>query len=293
MAASRRRERRETWRAPARGRWRSRTASTSATRGGRRSSSSSARRSAAWREACEALGTPVTGGNVSLYNESPNGAVYPDAGHRHGGPRRMTSTTSPARRSGRRAMPSSCSASPPSELGAQRVPGAHPRRHGRRAAARATSHAERRLIDALLDAIQAGQCHRRTTAATAVSRSRSRNARWQTASRRSAPPSISRRGRRSPGARCFSAKHRDGSSSRPIRRPTSKELPAKHGVPARRIGVVESADRPFRIQYHGGELVAPVEQLAHAYHDAIPSIMTRVAVADDALAADVPSTVAS
>jgi phosphoribosylformylglycinamidine synthase len=29
------------------------------------------------REACEALGTPVTGGNVSLYNEHPGGAVYP------------------------------------------------------------------------------------------------------------------------------------------------------------------------------------------------------------------------
>jgi phosphoribosylformylglycinamidine synthase len=28
-------------------------------------------------EACEALGTPVTGGNVSLYNESPAGAVFP------------------------------------------------------------------------------------------------------------------------------------------------------------------------------------------------------------------------
>src|SRR5687767_10369079 len=28
-------------------------------------------------EACEALGTPVTGGNVSLYNEYPGGAVYP------------------------------------------------------------------------------------------------------------------------------------------------------------------------------------------------------------------------
>ncbi|HET6760599.1 MAG TPA: phosphoribosylformylglycinamidine synthase subunit PurL, partial [Gemmatimonadaceae bacterium] len=28
-------------------------------------------------EACRALGTPVTGGNVSLYNESPSGSVYP------------------------------------------------------------------------------------------------------------------------------------------------------------------------------------------------------------------------
>jgi phosphoribosylformylglycinamidine synthase II len=28
-------------------------------------------------EACVVLGTPVTGGNVSLYNENPNGAIYP------------------------------------------------------------------------------------------------------------------------------------------------------------------------------------------------------------------------
>jgi len=28
-------------------------------------------------EACQVLGTPVTGGNVSFYNENPNGAVYP------------------------------------------------------------------------------------------------------------------------------------------------------------------------------------------------------------------------
>ena len=28
-------------------------------------------------EACRALGTPVTGGNVSFYNESPSGAVDP------------------------------------------------------------------------------------------------------------------------------------------------------------------------------------------------------------------------
>lgn len=28
-------------------------------------------------EACKALGTPVTGGNVSFYNENPNGAIFP------------------------------------------------------------------------------------------------------------------------------------------------------------------------------------------------------------------------
>ena len=32
---------------------------------------------AGMKEACEVLGTPVTGGNVSLYNENPTGVVYP------------------------------------------------------------------------------------------------------------------------------------------------------------------------------------------------------------------------
>ncbi len=57
--------------------WRSRTASTSAIRSAPRSTSSSPRRSRGMGEACLALGTPVTGGNVSFYNESPTGAVHP------------------------------------------------------------------------------------------------------------------------------------------------------------------------------------------------------------------------
>jgi phosphoribosylformylglycinamidine synthase len=70
-----------------------------------------------------------------------------------------------------------------------------------------------------------------------------------------------------------------------------ERIAAAHGVPARRIGTVESSDRPFRIRYADGELASPIDALAAAYHDAIPSIMTRVAVADDAIAADVSSTV--
>ena len=69
--------RRATSPAPARARWRSRTISISAIRGGPRSTSSCAKRSRGMGEACNALGTPVTGGNVSLYNENPQGAVYP------------------------------------------------------------------------------------------------------------------------------------------------------------------------------------------------------------------------
>ena len=44
-------------------------------------------------EACRALGTPVTGGNVSLYNESPTGADLSHAGRRYGRSHRCRSRT--------------------------------------------------------------------------------------------------------------------------------------------------------------------------------------------------------
>jgi phosphoribosylformylglycinamidine synthase len=73
-----------------------------------------------------------------------------------------------------------------------------------------------------------------------------------------------------------------------------ERIAAAHGVAARRIGVVEPGDRPFRIRLAGGgELVTSVPQLAAAYHGAIPAIMTRVAVADDALAPEYSSTASS
>ena len=59
------------------GRSASPTASTSATRRSRRCSSSSARPCRGIADACRAFGTPVTGGNVSFYNESPTGAIDP------------------------------------------------------------------------------------------------------------------------------------------------------------------------------------------------------------------------
>ena len=53
------------------------TASTSATRSGPRSCGSSSRRSKGIAEACRALDIPITGGNVSLYNETDGQAIYP------------------------------------------------------------------------------------------------------------------------------------------------------------------------------------------------------------------------
>ena len=75
--AVRRRGRRATCRSPAPGRWASRTASTTATRRAPRRSGRWPRASAGLADACVALGLPVTGGNVSLYNEAPGSAIAP------------------------------------------------------------------------------------------------------------------------------------------------------------------------------------------------------------------------
>ena len=64
------------------------TASTSATRSGRRSCGSSREAVEGIGDACRALDVPITGGNVSLYNETDGRAIYPDAGHRRRRPAR-------------------------------------------------------------------------------------------------------------------------------------------------------------------------------------------------------------
>lgn len=47
----------------------------------------------------------------------------------------------------------------------------------------------------------------------------------------------------------------------------------RHGVPATRIGTVTAADTGLTVRTHGTDLVASVESLAEAYHMAIPHIM--------------------
>ena len=64
---------------PAPGRWASRTASTSATRTCPRPIWQLTESVRGLAEACAALDIPVTGGNVSLYNESPLGRISPTA----------------------------------------------------------------------------------------------------------------------------------------------------------------------------------------------------------------------
>jgi len=242
-------------------------------------------------EACETLGTPVTGGNVSLYNESPNGAVFPtpvigmvgladDVDH-------VTRAT--FQQAGDTIV---LLGEPTSELGASEYLA---RVHNVTAGAppRCDLQVERRLIDLLLEAIQAGvvsSAHDCSDGGLAVALAEcamaDREQRFSATVDLSSWSGISKR------AMLFGeAQGRVVvSTDSPAR---VERIAAARGVPVRRIGIVEAADRPFRIEYAGGQLVAPLEQLASAYHNAIPSIMTRVAVADDALAADAPSTVGS
>jgi phosphoribosylformylglycinamidine synthase len=242
-------------------------------------------------DACAALGTPVTGGNVSLYNESPNGAVFPtpvigmvglidDLDH-------VTRAT--FQNDGDAIV---LLGEPSAELGGSEYL-ARIHRVTAGAPPRCDLEGERRLIDALLETIREGvvsSAHDCSEGGLAVTLAECAMAfRERTLSLTadvSAWPEIPRRALlfgETQGRVVVSTNAPD----------VVLRIAATHGVPARRIGVVEPSDRPFRIRYMGGELVAPVEQLAAAYHDAIPSIMTRVAVADDALASSAPSTVSS
>ena len=242
-------------------------------------------------DACTALGTPVTGGNVSLYNESPSGAVFPtpvigmvglidDVDH-------VTRAT--FQRAGDSIV---LLGEPTSELGGSEYLA---RIHGVTAGAPPACdlEAERRLIDALLECIQSGavaSAHDCSDGGFAVALAEcamaSRESAFSATVDLTPWSSIARR------ALLFGE-----AQGRIIVSSDSPEvierIAVAHGVPARRIGTVETADRPFRIRYAGGELVSPLDQLATAYHTAIPSIMTRVAVADDAMAASASSTVSS
>ena len=242
-------------------------------------------------DACEALGTPVTGGNVSLYNESPSGAVFPtpvigmvglidDIEH-------VTRAT--FQREGDSIV---LLGEPSSEIGGSEYLA---RIHGVTAGAPPACdlQAERRLVDVLLECIRSGvvaSAHDCSDGGLAVALAECAVANRETSFSATvdltAWSGLDRRALLFGEAQAriiVSTDTPDGIA----------RVAAAHGVPAKPIGTVEPANRPFRIRYAGGELVAPLGDLVSAYHDAIPSIMTRVAVADDALAASASSTVSS
>ena len=127
-------------------------------------------------EACRALGIPITGGNVSLYNETDGSAIYPTPGHRRRRPdrgRRAARADASFRGSGD--VDRAARATGRGELGGSEylkivhglVRGVPPASISRPSA---------RLQRLLVELAAAGSSGRRTTARTAGWRSRSRSA---------------------------------------------------------------------------------------------------------------------
>ena len=163
-------------------------------------------------EACRVLGTPVTGGNVSLYNENPAGAVYPTPVIGMVG---LIDSLAHVTRSHfqRAATRLSCLVN--------RLPSSEAANTSRAFMGwslvlprSATSPRSAPLSTPYSRRLSPVSFARRTIAATADSRSPSPSAASSIAAVSTAPPSICLNGTRYRLARCCSAKPRHGSSSR-------------------------------------------------------------------------------
>jgi phosphoribosylformylglycinamidine synthase subunit PurL len=237
-------------------------------------------------EACEKLGTPVTGGNVSLYNENPRGAVYPtpvigmvglidDIDH---------ITRSHFTDEGDTVV---LLGAPTAELGASEyltrvhdlVAGAPPR---------CDLEGERDLIEALLAAIGAGvvrSAHDCSDGGLAIAlveccvmdRSRPLGARVDLSSFDDLPTRAVLFGE-AQGRVVISTP--DAAALR--------EIALRYGVVTSIIGVVGAADDPLEIIAGGQRIAASLPWLDQLYYETIPEIMTQSAAAVVSAATESP-----
>ncbi|MGH7663824.1 MAG: phosphoribosylformylglycinamidine synthase subunit PurL [Gemmatimonadaceae bacterium] len=225
-------------------------------------------------EACTALGTPVTGGNVSLYNESPAGAVYPTpvVG--------MVGLIDSLEHITRSAFIRDGDAvvllgEPTAELGGSEylarvhgVVGGRP--------PRCDLVAERAVIEALLDAIRLGlissahDCSEGGLAValaecTMLDRERPLGADIDLSHWGDDVPATALLFGEAQGRIIVST----GEPARVI------DLMRGRQVPAREIGRVRSASGTLRIGMGARAMAISIERMVAAYHEAIPAIMAR------------------
>ncbi|MFN2398349.1 MAG: phosphoribosylformylglycinamidine synthase subunit PurL [Gemmatimonadaceae bacterium] len=226
-------------------------------------------------EACRALGTPVTGGNVSFYNESPSGAVYPTPVIGMIG---LIDSLEHVTRSGFQATGDSIVlfGEPGEELGGSEYLA---RIHGMVAGSppKCDLERERATIEALLESIRAGlikSAHDCSDGGLAVAIAECCVADLE--NQHGAEVDLSTWARIQQRCLFFGetqARFVIGTvASAPV-----IDIARKHGVPARVIGRVTRPSDPLAIAAGGMGLVAPVARLSAAYHDAIPAIMSRPA----------------
>jgi phosphoribosylformylglycinamidine synthase len=226
-------------------------------------------------DACRTLGTPVTGGNVSLYNESPRGAIYPTPiVGMVGLIDDLTHVTRSAFRADGEAIV--LLGEPTDELGASEylawihgvVAGAPPR---------CDLDRERATIDALLEAIRAGavgSAHDCSEGGLAVALAES--AIGNAEGLMGADVDLSAWSALPLRALLFG----EAQGRIIVGTPDPArvlEIAARHGVPARRIGTVRSGSGALTITVGDRVIQAPLDRLARAFHDAIPRIMSGAA----------------
>lgn len=235
---------------------------------------------AGMKEACEVLETPVTGGNVSLYNENPTGAVYPTPVIGMVG---VIDSLAHVTRSAFSTAGDSIVllGENTDEIGGseylQRI-------HGLVAGAppRCDLRGEKALVEALLEAIRAGavrSAHDCADGGLAVAL---------------AECCMMER-----GAMLGAEVDLEAWSALPLRALLFGEaqgrvvistpdaaaviaIATRHGVPARTIGTVTER-ATLDLRSGGRRITAPVERLARAWHEAIPDIMQRGASAQDVM----------
>jgi phosphoribosylformylglycinamidine synthase len=240
---------------------------------------------AGMKEACEVLGTPVTGGNVSLYNENPTGAVYPTPVIGMVG---LVDSLAHVTRS---------TFTTPGDAivllgentdelgGSEYLARVHDEVAGR--PPRCDLARERAVIEALLDAIRSGAVRSAHDCAdgglavalaecTMMERAQPTSAHVDLSAWRSLPRRALLFGE-AQGRIIVSTPDPDAVLA----------IATRHGVPARAIGEVAAASSPFTISIGNATVTTSVAALAEAYHEAIPRIMSRTASAQDvALASD-------
>ncbi|MFL5615755.1 MAG: phosphoribosylformylglycinamidine synthase subunit PurL [Gemmatimonadaceae bacterium] len=237
-------------------------------------------------EACEALGTPVTGGNVSLYNENPGGAVFPtpvigmvglidDLDHITRSNFSVEGDTVVLLGT----MTAEIGASEYLSRVHRTVAGSPPR---------CDLKGERQLIDALLAATQAGvvrSAHDCSDGGLAVAlaecciidRNHPLGARIDLASFGELP------------ARAVLFGEAQGRVVLSTPDPTAlREITMRHGIQANVIGRVGSADDPLDIRLSDRRLSASLPWLDRLYYETIPDIMTKSTAALVSAASESP-----
>ena len=222
-------------------------------------------------DACTALGTPVTGGNVSLYNENPHGAIHPTPTIGMVG---LIDTMAHVTRSSFQCAGDAIVlfGEPTAELGASEyLLTIHGLTIGHPPVCNPT--AERQLVEAVLDSIRSGAVHSAhdcsdgglavTLSECAIADPTARFgfdvdlSPWATLPQR---------------AVLFGEAH--GRVVISTDQPDAVlDIAARHGVAARTIGRVTNASDGARFTMSDHSFAAPVDWLANAFHQAIPQAM--------------------